>query len=120
MSINVIYKVQGVPPRCAALNLLLREVTNGWVTDGSPERAVAYVRDTIALAQAAVQPERPTRYDYVGKATVVVLVDDQPHITVTLTPDNKVITSGFKWEGTTKEWERHRSGAFGSIQNRVD
>ena len=40
------------------------------------------------------------------------MVDDKPHASVTLTPDNKVITFGFKWKGGLKEWERHRTSPY--------
>lgn len=113
-NIHIIYKVHGGTVRCAALEALLyKQITSGWVTD-SIDHSMAYVRDVIGLAQQAVQPEvyKSQRYEYIGKATIVVMVDDKPHASVTLTPDNKVIAFGFKWKGGLKEWERHRTEAF--------
>tara|TARA_R110002074_G_scaffold185221_1_gene350651 strand:+ start:448 stop:828 length:381 start_codon:yes stop_codon:yes gene_type:complete len=113
-NIHIIYKVHGGTLRCAALEALLStQITGGWVTD-SIDHAMAYVRDVIGLAQQAVQPEtyKSECCEYIGKATVVVMVDDKPHASVTLTPDNKVITFGFKWKGGLKEWERHRTSPY--------
>ena len=101
---------------------------SGAVTAGSADRAVAYVRDVIAIAQSTLQPEacrpgtdwRGNNFDHLGKATVVVVVDDLPYVTITLTRDNKVIASGIEWEGPKAEWERHRGGSCGPISSRVD
>tara|TARA_R110000824_G_scaffold150470_2_gene321078 strand:- start:188 stop:568 length:381 start_codon:yes stop_codon:yes gene_type:complete len=119
-NIHIIYKVHGGTVRCAALEVLLKTQITGGQCSNSMDHAMAYVRDVIGLAQQAVKPEiyKSPRHEYIGKATIVVMVDDKPHASVTLTPDNKVITFGFKWKGGLKEWERHRTSP--SIFREID
>ena len=82
VNVHVIYKVHGGTVRCEALATLLRDkLGHGAVTAGSADRAVAYVRDVIAIAQSTLQPEacrpgtdwRGNNFDHLGKATVVVV-----------------------------------------------
>ncbi len=115
MSINIIRKVRGGTARSVALKAILRDcLGNSIIAKGSTDRAVAAVRDSIALAQSTLQPETFQSSwgedDQVGSATVVIMVDDTPHFSITLSRDNEVkIFGGEDWLGSETEWRKHRS-----------
>jgi hypothetical protein len=115
MTIDIIREVRGGTARSVALEAILRDCIGSTIFErGSTDRAVAAVRDGIALAQSTLQPETFQSSwgddDQVGSATVIIVVDNVPHLCITLSRDNKVtVTGGEEWRGPKTEWEEHRS-----------
>jgi hypothetical protein len=115
MNINIMTNVRGGTARCVAIEKILRGcIGNAIYRSGSIDRAVTAVRDCIALIQSALQPETFQSSwgddDQVGSATIVIMVDDIPHFSITLSRDNEVkISGGEDWLGSEAEWRKHRS-----------
>lgn len=115
MSINIMTSVHGGTARCEAIRKIISGCTgHGSYTNGSIDKAVTAVRDCIALMQSTLHPEvfRSSWSDdeQIGSATLVIMVDDTPHFSITLSRDNEVkIFGGEDWRGAEDEWRKHRS-----------
>ena len=115
MSINIMTNVRGGTARCEAIRKIISGcIGHGSYTSGSIDKAVTAVRDCIALIQSTLQPEvfrsSWSDDDQIGSATVVIMVDDTPHFSITLSRDNEVkIFGGEDWRGSEDEWRKHRS-----------
>jgi hypothetical protein len=108
-NVHILVTVHGGTARCQALQNLL---SFNAIMFRNQDLAVAAIRDAIGLAQITIQPEtRCPSLAEVGKATVIVMVDDLPHAGITIRRDNTVICFGdIDWQGGKAEWEKHRSG----------
>ena len=95
-NIQILTQVFGGTARSTAIERLFKAAFSSTSTAESKERAISTSREIVALAQSTLKKEQAQYRDhtYIGKATIVIMEDDVPVVSITLRNDNTVIVTG--------------------------